>query len=68
MDISKTGEKYGMMCTDSGKGQIAARCGNSSENDHYLMMEAVRASETSVCFKETTRRFIIQGCHLQRKF
>jgi hypothetical protein len=68
MDISKTGEKYGMMCTDSEKGQIAVCCGNSSENDHYLMMEAVRASETSVYFNETTRRYILQGCLLQRKF
>jgi hypothetical protein len=29
-----------------------------------LMMEAVRTSETSVYFNETTRRFISEGCHL----
>jgi hypothetical protein len=30
-----------------------------------LMMEAVRASEMSVYFNETTRRYIPEGCHLQ---
>jgi hypothetical protein len=30
-----------------------------------MMMEAVRTSETSVYFIETTRRYIPQGCHHQ---
>jgi hypothetical protein len=29
-----------------------------------LMMEAVRTSETSIYFNETTRRYIPEGCHL----
>jgi hypothetical protein len=29
-----------------------------------LMMEAVRTSETSVCFNKTTRRYIPESCHL----
>jgi hypothetical protein len=29
-----------------------------------LMMAAVRTSETSVYFHETTRRCIAEGCHL----
>jgi hypothetical protein len=29
-----------------------------------LMIVAVRASETSVYFNETTRRYIPEGCHL----
>jgi hypothetical protein len=28
------------------------------------MMEAVRASETSVCFNETTQRYIPESCYL----
>jgi hypothetical protein len=32
-----------------------------------MMMEAVRTSETSVYFNETTRRYIPEGCHLQVK-
>jgi hypothetical protein len=30
-----------------------------------LMMEAVHASEMSVYFKETTRHYIPEGCHLK---
>jgi hypothetical protein len=30
-----------------------------------LMMEAVRISETSVYFHETSRRYIADSCHLQ---
>jgi hypothetical protein len=30
-----------------------------------LMMEAVRASETSIYFYDTARRHIPEGCHLQ---
>jgi hypothetical protein len=30
-----------------------------------LIMEAVITSETSVCFIETTRRFIAESCHIQ---
>jgi hypothetical protein len=30
-----------------------------------LIMEAVRISETSIYFNETTRRFIPEGCHRQ---
>jgi hypothetical protein len=33
-----------------------------------LMMEAVRPSETSVNFYETTRRNISEGCHLHTHF
>jgi hypothetical protein len=29
-----------------------------------LMMQVVRISETSVCFNETTRRYIPENCHL----
>jgi hypothetical protein len=29
-----------------------------------LMMEAVSITETSLYFKETTRRYISEGCHL----
>jgi hypothetical protein len=29
------------------------------------MMEALRTSETSVCFSETARLKIAEGCHLQ---
>jgi hypothetical protein len=29
-----------------------------------LMMEEVRISETSVCFNETIRCYIAEGCHL----
>jgi hypothetical protein len=39
-----------------------------SEHSHYqgaLMMEAVRTSETSVYFNETTGRYIPESCHLQ---
>jgi hypothetical protein len=32
---------------------------------HALMMEALRTSETSVYFNETTRRCILGGCSLQ---
>jgi hypothetical protein len=32
-----------------------------------LMMKAVRTSETSVYFKETTRRCITEGYHLHNK-
>jgi len=32
-----------------------------------LMMEAVRPSETSVNFKDTTRRYIQENCHLTRR-
>jgi hypothetical protein len=32
-----------------------------------LMMEAVRTSWTSVCFNETTRRCMLQGCHLHTR-
>jgi hypothetical protein len=32
-----------------------------------LMMDAVRTSETSVYFNETTRRYIPEGCHLQTR-
>jgi hypothetical protein len=28
-----------------------------------LLMEAIRTSETSVYFHETTRRYILEGCH-----
>jgi hypothetical protein len=31
--------------------------------DIALMMEAVRTSESSVCFNETTRRYMPEGCH-----
>jgi hypothetical protein len=33
-----------------------------------LMTEAVRTSETSAYFYETTRRSIPEGCHLRNKF
>jgi hypothetical protein len=29
-----------------------------------LMMEAVRTSDTSACFNETTRHYIPEHCHL----
>jgi hypothetical protein len=31
------------------------------------MMEAVYPSETSLYFNETTRRYILDGCHLTRQ-
>jgi hypothetical protein len=31
---------------------------------YVVTMEAVRTSETSVHFNETTRRYIPEGCHL----
>jgi hypothetical protein len=31
------------------------------------MMEEVRASETSVYYNETTRRYILEGCHLHTR-
>jgi hypothetical protein len=31
------------------------------------LMEAVRTSETSVCFKETTRRYIPEGCYFHTR-
>jgi hypothetical protein len=31
------------------------------------MIEAVRTSETSVYFNETTRRYIIESCHLHTR-
>jgi hypothetical protein len=31
------------------------------------MMEAVRTSETSVCFHETTRPYTPEGCHLRTR-
>jgi hypothetical protein len=30
-----------------------------------LMVEAIRTSETSVCFKETKQHYVPEGCHLQ---
>jgi len=32
-----------------------------------LMMEAVRTSETSVYFHETTRRYVPESCHLHTR-
>jgi hypothetical protein len=32
-----------------------------------LMMGAVRTSETSLYFNDTTRRYIPQGCHLHTR-
>jgi hypothetical protein len=35
---------------------------------HALMMEALRTSETSVYFNETTRRCILAGCSLPTNY
>jgi hypothetical protein len=32
-----------------------------------MVMEAIRTSETSVYFNETTRRYIPEGCHLHTR-
>jgi hypothetical protein len=32
-----------------------------------MVMEAVRTSETSVCFNDTTRRYIPEGCHFHTR-
>jgi hypothetical protein len=43
-----------------------SHCLHPLSNEWYivLIMEAVCSSETSVYFKETTRRYIPEGCHL----
>jgi hypothetical protein len=33
-------------------------------NDEGLMTEAVRTSVTSVYFHDTTRQYILEGCHI----
>jgi hypothetical protein len=46
---------------------IAPEHGTASIMRGMLMMEAVRTSETSVNFYETTRRNIPEGCHLHTR-
>jgi hypothetical protein len=45
------------------------RCfrGAYSLNQGDLIMEAVCTSETSVCFYESTRQYIQEGCHLHTR-
>jgi hypothetical protein len=42
-------------------------CLHHQDDEYALIMEAVRTSETSVYFNETTRLFIPEGCHLHTR-
>jgi hypothetical protein len=49
--------------------QIAREISGASDGEYEhdtLIMEAVRTSETSVYFNETTRRYNPEGCHLHQ--